>query len=141
MQNRECIIFGRTRDIEQRIQDPCACVFVSPVLIPSPTNRRVDSFATYAYSCRTCPLEFFVVFGFKNNKKLQITVILDISKQIEQHTHILGKIFARWHRPSIFSSKSVIFLSRSPRSPMFSKRTKRKIKQRLCTGLFALQTI
>ena len=27
-----------------------------------------------------------------------------------------------------------IDLSRAPRSPMFSKRTKRKIKQHLCTG-------
>ena len=27
-----------------------------------------------------------------------------------------------------------IFLSRAPRTPMFLKRTKRKIKERLCTG-------
>ena len=71
-------------------------MFVSSVLIPSSTNRRVDSFATYAYSCRTCPLEFRIIFRLKNNKKFRITVILDISKQIEQRTRI-GKIFARWH--------------------------------------------
>ena len=26
-------------------------------------RERVDPFATYAYSCRICPLEFFIVFG------------------------------------------------------------------------------
>ena len=71
-------------------------MFVSSVLIPSSTNRRVDSFATYAYSCRTCLLEFRIIFRLKNNKKFQITVILDISKQIEPRTR-MGKIFARWH--------------------------------------------
>ena len=71
-------------------------MFVSSVLIPSSTNRRVDLFATYAYSCRTCLLEFRIIFRLKNNKKFQITVILDISKQIEQRTR-MGKIFARWY--------------------------------------------
>ena len=37
MQNRECIVFERTRDTGQRIH---VCVFVSPVLILSSTNRR-----------------------------------------------------------------------------------------------------
>ena len=31
---------------------------------------RVDSFATYAYSCLICPLEFLIVFKLKNNKKI-----------------------------------------------------------------------
>ena len=31
----------------------------------------VDSFATYAYSCGIRPLEFFIVFRLKNNKKFQ----------------------------------------------------------------------
>ena len=47
-----------------RTKDPLAvCVLVSPVLIPSSTNRRVDSFASlasYAYSCRICPQEFLL---------------------------------------------------------------------------------
>ena len=34
MQDRECIVFERTRDTDQRIQEPC------PVLIPSSTNSR-----------------------------------------------------------------------------------------------------
>ena len=35
--------------------------------------------------------------------------------------------------------KLFIFLSRAPRKPVFSKRTKRKIKQRLCTGYWERQ--
>ena len=64
MQNRKCIVFERRRDTGQRIH---VCVFVSPVLILSSTNRRVDSSATYSYSCRICPLELFIVFRHKNN--------------------------------------------------------------------------
>ena len=41
---------------------------MSVVLILSSTNRRVDSSATYSYSCRICPLEFFIVYRHKNNK-------------------------------------------------------------------------
>ena len=65
MQNRECIVFERTRDTGQRIH---VYVFVSAVLILSSTNRWVDSSATYSYSCRICPLEFFIVYRHKNNK-------------------------------------------------------------------------
>ena len=65
MQNRECIVFERTRDTGQRIH---VCMFVSPVLILSSTNRWVDSSATYSYSCRICPLEFFIFYRHKNNK-------------------------------------------------------------------------
>ena len=43
MKNREDIVFERTSDTEQKIHEPCA--FMSPVLIPSSTNGRVDSFA------------------------------------------------------------------------------------------------
>ena len=47
-----------------RTKNPRALrVFVSPLLIPSSTNNRVDSFATYAYS--------FHIFKKKNNKKFQ----------------------------------------------------------------------
>ena len=63
MQNRKCIVFERRRDTGQRIH---VCVFVSPVLILSSTNSRVDSSAIYSYSCRICPLEFFIVFRHKN---------------------------------------------------------------------------
>ena len=37
--------------------------------------------------------------------------------------------------------KLFIFLSRAPRTPVFFKRTKRKIKQRLCTGYWERQEI
>ena len=46
MQNRERIVFECTR---YRTENPLVvCVFVTPVLIPSSTNRRVNSLATYA---------------------------------------------------------------------------------------------
>ena len=32
---------------------------------------RVDSFATYAYSCRICLVAFFIVFRLKSNEKFQ----------------------------------------------------------------------
>ena len=69
MQNRKCIVFERRRDTGQRIH---VCVFVSPVLILSSTNRRVDSSATYSYSCRICPLELFIVFRHKNNNNSEL---------------------------------------------------------------------
>ena len=31
----------------------------------------MNSFATYAHSCRICPLEFFIVFKPKNNEKFR----------------------------------------------------------------------
>ena len=93
-----------------KTEDPRAvCVFVSPVLIPSSTNCRVDSIETFAYSCRICLLEFLSVFRLKNKKKkFKITVIHDISKQIEQHTRI-GKIFARWHFAISTTSIMIIY--------------------------------
>ena len=92
-----------------KTEDPRAvCVFVSPVLIPSSTDCRVDSIETYAYSCRICLLEFLSVFRLKNKKKIKITVIHDISKQIEQHTRI-GKIFARWHFAIATTSIMIIY--------------------------------
>ena len=60
-------------------------MFVSLVLFPSSTNRRLYSFATYVYCSGVCPLNFFIV-----------TAIHDISKQIKQCTCI-GKIFGLWH--------------------------------------------
>ena len=49
-----------------RTKNPRAVrVFVSPLLIASSTNNRVDSFATYAYSFHIFPLEFFIVFRLK----------------------------------------------------------------------------
>ena len=80
-----------------RAENPRAVyVFMSPLLIPSSTNRRVDSFTKCTYSCRICPLEFLLILGLKTIKKFQITVIHELSKQIEQRTRI-GKIFACWH--------------------------------------------
>ena len=39
-----------------------------------------------------------------------------------------------WAQRDVYRRSLFFFLARSLRSPMFSKRTKRKIKQRLCTG-------
>ena len=68
------------------------CVFVSPVLNPSSTNCRLDSFATYVYSCHTCLLDFYIVM-----------IIYDISKQIKKRARI-GKIFACWHLKTAIKS-------------------------------------
>ena len=73
------------------------CMFVSPVLALSSTNHWVDSFATYAYSCCICLLEFFYCHRM---------IIHDFSKQIKQSTPI-GKIFARWHLVIAITSKKI----------------------------------
>ena len=84
MQNRESTVFRV--NTWYRTENPRAmCVFVSPVLNPSSTNCRLDSFATYVYSCCTCLLDFYIIM-----------IIYDISKQIKKRARI-GKIFACWH--------------------------------------------
>ena len=49
MKNRECIVFERTRDTEQRIQEPCASLCVHPVFNQSSVgfsgNIRVSAVA------------------------------------------------------------------------------------------------
>ena len=57
MQNRECIVFERTRDTDQRIHEPCACLWV-------PCSSRLQPIVGWIISilrdiCRICPLEFF----------------------------------------------------------------------------------
>ena len=54
------------------------------------------SFARYAYSCRICLLESFIV-----------TVIHDISKQIKHRARI-SKIFARWHLAIAVTSSIIV---------------------------------
>ena len=38
---------------------------------------RVDSFATYAYSCRICPLGFFQTIPFNQNQKSITSIIVN----------------------------------------------------------------
>ena len=51
----------RPVDNLSNISKPTTVSVLSPLLIPSLTNRRVDSFASYAYSCRICPLELVLL--------------------------------------------------------------------------------
>ena len=66
MQKRECIAFERTRDTDQRLHEPCACL--SPVLIPSSTNRRMD---IYLHSTR---YKFFLSAAKKKNDAVKLIV-------------------------------------------------------------------
>ena len=94
MENRECIVFERTRDTEQRIHEPCACLWV-------PYSSRLQPIVGWIH---LPPVHIAVAFAgwnffdfrVKNNKKFQITVIHELSKQIERRNGI-GKIFALWH--------------------------------------------
>ena len=90
MQNRECIVFERTRDTEQRIHEPCACLWVRahPVF-----NQSLGRFiCNMRVQVSHLPLFlFFFLFCFLfrlNNKKKN-----------------LHKIFARWHVAIAMSSK------------------------------------
>ena len=65
MQNRECIVFERTRDIDQRIHEPCACLWV-------PCSSRHQPIVGWIISilhdiCRICPLCFFLLHAAKKN--------------------------------------------------------------------------
>ena len=66
MQDRECIVFERTPDTYQRYPR-AVCVFVSPVLIPSSTNRRVDHFHPTRYLSHLPAGSFLLHAAKKNN--------------------------------------------------------------------------
>ena len=51
MQEKESIIYERTRDTDQRIHEPSACLWV-PCTSPSSTNRLVDHFHPTRYVSR-----------------------------------------------------------------------------------------
>ena len=74
MQDRECIVFERTRDTEQRIHEPCACL--SSVFILSSTNHHVDLFATYTYGCAFNCWNFLSPAARKNNNTAKFFVSL-----------------------------------------------------------------
>ena len=60
MQNRECIVFERTRDTEQRIYEPVSvCEFLLALLIMCaiPLSRHVDN--SYFQSKDTCSFSEF----------------------------------------------------------------------------------
>ena len=84
MQNRECIVLEWTHDTEQRIHEPCACLWVPCSSCPQPIIGWIHLQHTHiavAFACWN-----FVI----------VTVIHDFSKQIKEGTRI-GKIFAHWH--------------------------------------------
>ena len=66
MQDRECIVFKRKRDLYRSENPRAVCVFVSPVLIPSSTNRRVDHFYPTRYLSHL-PAVFFLLHAAKKN--------------------------------------------------------------------------
>ena len=58
MQDRECFVFERTRDTDQGIHEPCACLWV-------PCSSRRQPIIWWIISiqrdiCRICPLEFHI---------------------------------------------------------------------------------
>ena len=95
MQNRECIVFEWTNDTEQRIHEPCACLWVPACSsCPQPIIGWIHLQHTHILVAFPC-WNFFIV-----------TVIHDFSKQIKQRTRI-GKIFARWHLVIAITTKKI----------------------------------
>ena len=70
MQDRECIAFERTRDTDQRIQEPC------PVLIPSSTNSRWIIFILRDI-CAFARWNFLLHAAKQNNKAAKFFVSLE----------------------------------------------------------------
>ena len=70
MQDRECIVFERTRDTDQRIQEPC------PVLIPSSTNSRWIIFILRDI-CAFARWNFLLHAAKQNNKAANCFVSLE----------------------------------------------------------------
>ena len=70
MQDRECIVFERTRDTDQRIQEPC------PVLIPSSTNSRWIIFILRDI-CAFARWNFLLHAAKQNNKAAKFFVSLE----------------------------------------------------------------
>ena len=58
------------------------CTFMVRFL---PPLLRVDSFATYAYSCRFCPLDFFIVFKPKNSKKIPVGICDSYTRMLQMN--------------------------------------------------------
>ena len=95
MRNRECIVFEWTHDTEQRIHEPCACLWVPACSsCPQPIIGWIHLQHTHIAVAFAC-WNFFIV-----------TVIHDFSKQIKQSTRI-GKIFARWHLVIAITTKKI----------------------------------
>ena len=94
MQNRECIVFEWTHDTEQRIHEPCVCLWVPCSSCPQPIIGWIHLQHTHIAVAFAC-WNFFIV-----------TIIHDFSKQIKQSTRI-GKIFARWHLVIAVTSKKI----------------------------------
>ena len=95
MHNRECIVFEWTHDTEQRIHEPCACLWVPACSsCPQPIIGWIYLQHTHIAVAFAC-WNFFIV-----------TVIHDFSKQIKQSTRI-SKIFARWHLVIAITTKKI----------------------------------
>ena len=80
MQNRECIVFGWTRDTQQGIYEPCSCLWVS-------CSSRLQPIVGWIHLQHTCTALEFARWIF-----FIVTAIHDISKQIKQCTCIQGRI-------------------------------------------------
>ena len=59
----------------------------------------MDLFATYAYSCRICPLEFFIEFRPKDNKKFQQANVTAIRRMLHRD-YFMGRGRVRDFRTS-----------------------------------------
>ena len=69
-------VFQRTGDTEQSWHLGAVFELVSPVFIPSSTNRRVDLFASYAYGSAFAGWNFLLPALTKNNNAANFFVSL-----------------------------------------------------------------
>ena len=93
MQNRECIVFERTRDTAM-------CVFVSPVFIPSSTNPWVDHFHPTRY-LSYLPPGIFYCMPLRKNIITSRNFLCLWSKIIQKASLVHHKFFCFKKRPNI----------------------------------------
>ena len=93
MQNRECIVFERTRDTAM-------CVFVSPVFIPSSTNPWVDHFHPTGY-LSYLPPGIFYCMPLRKNIITSRNFLCLWSKIIQKASLVHHKFFCFKKRPNI----------------------------------------
>ena len=85
----------RANDRSHRSENPRAvCVFVSPVLIPSSTNRRVDSFASCANSiCNHLPAGIYLLPTARWHLAIAITSHKKLNSKNDRSFSYLSLIF------------------------------------------------
>ena len=105
MQDKECIVFERTRDTDQRIHEPWACLWV-------PCSSRLQPIVGWIIStlrdiCSICLLEFFMHVAKKNSNAVKSSVSLKQNQFGRLHWRTVNFVsFKKWPNISLYVEHS-----------------------------------